>query len=337
MLVSKALSRATERRYKTELLYGVEIEVENAPAPPESAGFDVVGDGSLRNDGAEYVFSRPLKYSLASSALEQWSEMAQQYDFDHNYRTSTHIHANVAHLTTDQLLGLFCMYYVVEPLLFDPDRWQSPYCIPCTETSGFLGSVLHLATRDEGRHLYELGGDRHKYMALGLCRLNDLGTFEFRMFNSSSDYKFLQQRLDMVHTMVSIAGDSFAKGFNTDELATCVTEWIASNNKQSEYASVLVDKFMGDITLTLAEMEAPRKRGKLSLGGTRRGNRTEPEPVRRWHRHGRRAVRRPDDPHIDDMERARRMLDELARDAAGPAQLIDPMGDPVPIPDEDQV
>jgi hypothetical protein len=207
--VADVLTHVTGNKYQKGTLFGVEIEVEDAAGAEELPGWTLTHDGSLRNNGMEYIFSKGYNYSTSHKLLTQWAEYAARTKFKHNYRTSLHIHANVADLNMNQLLGLFCTYYVLEPMFFDDGRWESPYCIPITEASCYLTSAISCLTHNDGDYLGNLGIMDYKYMALGTCRLMDLGTFEFRMFTGANDAAHLIKRLDYVNLLVNAARTQF--------------------------------------------------------------------------------------------------------------------------------
>jgi len=216
--VADILTEATHAQYRKGTLFGVEIEVEDAAGAEDVLGWKLERDGSLRNHGQEYIFKTGYPYDKAHALLEEWAAYGKAAGFTHNYRTSLHIHVNVADLTPTQLAGLFCTYYVLEPMFFDDGRFESPYCIPISQASTYLKNTLYYLMADGGRMLPNLGQIDYKYMALGTYRLNDLGTFEFRMFNGANDAKHLTTRLDYIDMLVRAARTEFKDGPVTAEL-----------------------------------------------------------------------------------------------------------------------
>lgn len=102
-----------------QLLYGLELEIENVPNWDELvvAGMSSVEDGSLRNDGREFL-TAPSTYSVVCNTLERFFERAKLTDNNYSERCSIHVHANCQDLTTDQLSGLCMLYQVYERLLY---------------------------------------------------------------------------------------------------------------------------------------------------------------------------------------------------------------------------
>jgi hypothetical protein len=244
------------RNFSPNPVYGIEIEVEDARGAEAVAGWDIVGDGSLRNNGVEYVFRAPLNYRSSMEALKLYADMANSRDgFEHNYRTSVHIHANIGHLTQRQVLGLFCVYCVLEPMFFDPERRESPYCIGIGESSNAMEQIMQAFSTDPHPDFYSrIGGRQMKYMALGTCRLLDLGTFEFRMFSGSNDYATLASKLDYIDHLLRAAAVSFDKEDVTREtIRNCALQLIAAYGWGKDARRTML-RLLDDVVLTLSSV-----------------------------------------------------------------------------------
>lgn len=256
-------AKHTGNKYHSGIMFGVEIEVEDAANFFRAEGWDITHDNSLRNNGMEYVFRKPLTYKPASELLCHWgNEAARGKLFTFNYRTSVHIHVNVMHLNRLQLLGLFKLYYLVEPFLFDDGRWESPYCIPVSQASGFMSSIMSVLSNEDDdymHHLLGMGAHDYKYMALGTHRLPDLGTLEFRMFNGKQDAKWLQRRLDYVDMIVRVASTEFAKEAPNDEsLLNCVAVLQAAFDWEPEKVHAYAEDALAELNLEEMHINRPK-------------------------------------------------------------------------------
>ena len=169
----------------TEFLAGVEIEAEGVPAVMREHTFKYWvshRDGSLRNDGWEFVMRTPVGADL-NKALVEYDKLASQHKLQYNARTSVHVHISVQHLTKEQLQHVFALYLALESVLMRkvPEyRRNSLFCIPLNHTSDFQ---MYLQKFMNGREPPVPG----KYSALGTFRLHNLGTVEFRMLHGTGD------------------------------------------------------------------------------------------------------------------------------------------------------
>src|SRR5512138_879448 len=100
--------------------YGIEVEVEGleprqrvAAATKLQAVWAIKDDGSLRNNGAEFVsrFLNPEEVDAAINLL-----YTTKRHWHPSERTGIHIHANMLHLNLAQLYRVLQYYAFVEPL-----------------------------------------------------------------------------------------------------------------------------------------------------------------------------------------------------------------------------
>lgn len=154
---------------------GIEVEAENVSEFRHTSPYwSMTEDGSLRNDGREFV-SLPIKAWRVEQALTVlFSDLNKTIDFSD--RTSIHIHMNIRTLTLAQLETLMITYIVFERALFNfvgNDRYNNIFCIPIVETQ--FGSYLkNLITNKE------LSFKWQKYTAMNALPIWDKGTLEFR-------------------------------------------------------------------------------------------------------------------------------------------------------------
>jgi hypothetical protein len=161
---------------------GVECEIEGVRHPEPVGFFNPVPDGSLRNHGIEYV-SAPLPTGDLVKGFEKLHGSLTFYQGEEPFsiRTSTHVHINCQTLDLVQARTLVLLYALFEEYFFlmvKPERRDNIHCVPLTETA-----VPNLYKRD----LPKMVENWHKYTALNLKRLKDLGTMEFRHLHGTND------------------------------------------------------------------------------------------------------------------------------------------------------
>ena len=87
-------------------IFGIEVEVEHVPNPriDGTTYWTMTTDGSLRNDGVEFV-SLPIRMDQIEGALKQ---LQTNLPNDHEFspRTSVHVHMNVRDMTITQINNL---------------------------------------------------------------------------------------------------------------------------------------------------------------------------------------------------------------------------------------
>ena len=175
---------------ESKAFVGIEIEVEQAPKDFFHAGWREDKDGSLRNNGKEYI-SHVLPPEIVPKMLcglfaSLWKANPKP---DFSWRTSIHIHMCVRDRTVEELLKIMLLYLTFERILFmfaDQEREKSVFCVPVTKSSHAL-DLAHFFTQD-----INIGGlvqNWHKYSALNLIRLSDYGTIEFRHLSGTWDLK----------------------------------------------------------------------------------------------------------------------------------------------------
>jgi hypothetical protein len=154
-------------------------------------------DGSLRNNGVEFM---SLKGVERKTLVEAFTELHKGLVFytkgdPFHERTSTHVHVNVQTLTPPQVKNMLLLYALFEEFFFamvKPHRRDNIHCVPLTET--YLPNNYH-------RDLEGLIENWHKYTALNLKRITDLGTVEFRHLHGTNDAKELDVWLHVLENL----------------------------------------------------------------------------------------------------------------------------------------
>lgn len=174
----------------SQFFAGIECEIESVDSKRDFPFFQYTTDGSLRNDGAEFI-SVPLDKETLMSAFKNLHADIELYDPDVAFtnRTSTHVHINCRSLTEDNTRQLVLFYALFEEYFFamvDKDRRHNIHCVPLTET--FLPSIYKYP-------LLKAMTQWHKYTALNVLPLAKQGSIEFRHLQGTDNEVLLDEWL----------------------------------------------------------------------------------------------------------------------------------------------
>jgi len=218
-----------------QLLYGIELEIENVPTWDEMcvAGMESKADGSLRNNGREFI-TKPMTYSHLGYCLERFFDKNKLSEANYSERCSIHVHTNVQDLEWEQLQTIALVYQVVERLLFrwiGHDRESNIFCVPLHQTN-----ITH---QRFGMKPEELPFRRwEKYTALNFLPLNTLGTIEWRHMHGHCDFSRIMMWCNLIGRIFSYARNT---PYNT------VKDFIVSLNTTSAYEHFLGTVFGPDM------------------------------------------------------------------------------------------
>lgn len=163
---------------------GIEIELENLPSVRfESRYWQVTSDGSLRNNGREFVMNGAWGGEDLFNAAIDLDSLLVKLTPDANWRCSAHCHTDMRHATAQQLKHLIIINTVFEKLLFrisGMHRYTNNFCAAL----GFAQrQVEHLAGIWQLTDEAFIREARHgwcKYSSMNLKPLEQYGTVEFR-------------------------------------------------------------------------------------------------------------------------------------------------------------
>lgn len=168
---------------------GIELEIEgiSSTALRENLSSDfwnLTTDGSLRN-GFEIVAKRGHSGVKLEKAVANLSSALALTPPTLSERCSTHIHLDVSDMTAQQLINLLCLSIVFEHCMFNlfgSGRGSNNFCLTTDSGTQNYDSLVDIIS--SGASLRSIAGnyDWAKYAAIGLYRLRDLGTVEYRMF-----------------------------------------------------------------------------------------------------------------------------------------------------------
>jgi hypothetical protein len=184
------------------LLYGVELEIENCGRDMQVAGMRVETDGSLRNNGLEFI-TEPMVLSNLIRCLTSFFAKNKLTTLNYSERTSIHVHTNCTDLTPTQVASICVVYQVFEKVLFNfigNDRSRNIFCVPWSETTVNFRTVNALLKND----LY-MSKDWHKYTALNLNPLSTYGTIEWRHMEGTCDLEKIILWLQIIGSIYAYA------------------------------------------------------------------------------------------------------------------------------------
>jgi hypothetical protein len=207
--------------------------------------WDNIADGSLRNNGREFV-SIPLKGDNVSFALKELNTIltTDKQCIGHEYtdRTSVHVHVNVRDIDVNHFKNLLLTYLVVEPLLYafvGGDRAKNIFCVPITE-SHLTDRLSYIMSEENPKSVLDHTRHWYKYTGLNLLPVRKYGTVEFRHMVGTNSEEFLHKWLNLILSIKSYSGlVPFEKN----------KERILSLNTNSEYFNYLRDVFGYDVDL----------------------------------------------------------------------------------------
>jgi hypothetical protein len=161
---------------------GVECEIESVKTRNDFEYFTATHDGSLRNEGIEFI-STPLNKEDLVGSFRNLHAHLEYYNNDEAFspRTSTHVHINCRTLDETAARQLVLFYALYEEFFFamvNHDRRTNIHCVPLTET--FLPQLYKHTIGNMTKHW-------HKYTALNVLPLATQGSIEFRHLQGTND------------------------------------------------------------------------------------------------------------------------------------------------------
>ena len=182
-------------------LMGIELEAEQVYCELSGvlnmAGWTMDRDGSLRNDGREFVLTQPLAGSSLTRAIHtlfemQRSENRSPLQYVVNPRAGTHVHLNWIEDTVGSAAALIALMYIIEPLVYswaDEDRAWCSYCNPLSDIpASTINKLLRMDVDEEDEWVLRNIEDEDlgRYHGLNIVALAKYGSFEFRYFPSTT-------------------------------------------------------------------------------------------------------------------------------------------------------
>jgi len=209
------------------LLYGVELEIEgvNDAESWKVPGMSYVRDGSLRNNGMEFI-TAPMTYSNLAYCLEMFFKKNPINVNNYSERTSIHVHTNCLPLQWEQIQSLCLVYQLLEKLLFmwvGDDRDKNIFCVPWHQTN-----LTYKVLKDD--HDHTKFRSWQKYTALNLLPLYTQGTVEWRHMAGHCDVARILQWCRLINQIYT-----FVQAHTLEAIKAMITQL----NVSSEYQTIL--------------------------------------------------------------------------------------------------
>lgn len=169
---------------------GVELEVENLPSPPRRLRYwETKSDGSLRNNGIEFVFRGPMGGQDAFNAITELDGVLYNSEVDLNIRCSTHVHIDARDMTVPELKRFILAYCYYELFLFRQSgeyRVHSNFCTPMSKAEGMIDILSRFWYESDTSFLDYVSSNWDKYCSINLLPLRQFGSIEIRMSEAKS-------------------------------------------------------------------------------------------------------------------------------------------------------
>ena len=193
------------RELVSNSLVGVEIEMENARRI-DLTYWDATDDGSLRDNGVEYVFTAPQAGVDVIRALDELEVAIDKAPFTPTFgeRTSVHVHVDVRDLTKDQLMSFILLYMVTEKPLFKycgEERESSNFCPSFQHAQGQIRNINGIHRSNSVGPLHRAIHGIERYASCNIQSVNKFGSLEFR--GHRGEYR-KQPLLDWINILLSL-------------------------------------------------------------------------------------------------------------------------------------
>lgn len=215
---------------------GLELEIENVPPadPPAEVNkyWSVKRDGSLRNNGMEYVTPDPVFGKDLREAVENLCKYITPHTkhgfFQKSERTSLHVHMDVRDIeTTRQFFSFVALYMSLERTLFryfNDEREGNIFCMPLYRTRDIVSRLYHLVVDykdpEELRNRL-IGRERNldslqKYSAFNIVPAFGQGSVEFRHAPAMTEPEPI---FEWINILMSIKKAATERDFLEDNVA----------------------------------------------------------------------------------------------------------------------
>ena len=203
---------------------GIEIECEGYERGVEAPQhWTLVEDGSLRQGGIELV-SSILRGEDILNALDTAVAFCSKNKLKFSDRCSVHVHLDVRHLDTDELLLLVAMYTIFEKFFFmkcgDSDREFNNHCRPIQASTQLYTSVRELFSSNPSAVAGALD-QWPKYSAFNLKPVLTQGSIEFRHHVGTADKSTILRWINLIFSLASYARKNKATDLQSEIDKVC--------------------------------------------------------------------------------------------------------------------
>lgn len=163
----------------------------------------VVSDGSLRNNGIEFI-SSPVWGEDINRALDNLQLLVTQSgnEPDFSERTSVHIHLDVRNLDTLQLFNLLVLVMIFERTLVrycGGVREENVFCLPFYKAEAAVSTLANLA--DENVDFLRVLDSTFKYNGFNIRPIARQGSVEFRYHYGTMDKNRIKEWINIIYCL----------------------------------------------------------------------------------------------------------------------------------------
>ncbi len=189
---------------------GIEIEAEyQNPFSGESdrlSFWQIKGDGSLRNNGYEFVLTNPVKVDLLSKVLTEWKHfiLKNRMKYIHSNRCSVHIHNNVQNFTVLETITAICCYWLVEPYLMafcGESRKGNNFCLSLRDADAVHTQLIK--NIKSGKFFEGFHNDGFRYSSLNPEAIQKFGSIEIRTMRGTDKIDEIEAWAKINHEIFS--------------------------------------------------------------------------------------------------------------------------------------
>lgn len=208
---------------------GVEVELENMnPALDYSRlrYWRATTDGSLRDNGIEFVFRQPMGGVDVLNAVQELEEfiVKNKVRVQLSERTSVHVHLDVRDLSVDEMFNLIVAYAFVERVMMrycGEERMKNNFCIPLYDigSTTFLHRISSMKNLGTFQHAANGFTENERYSAFNLNALLGYGSIEFRGYHGAYASGELLNWINVILSLKKFARDTppeFCREFHTN-------------------------------------------------------------------------------------------------------------------------
>ena len=233
----KTATDLTQEQRRNATLIGIEIEVEKCRCNTVDQNFydevmyywNMAADGSLRNNGQEFISRKGLSTVTLPKALDLllnkrtgYIPLATKGVAEANARTGLHIHMNVGDKDYYELCNILFLYSMIEPAIFvaSGNRCENLFCVPWYQNQVSLGAVIaelaghatYYARYGEEERNKAFSQYRwrnySKYCGLNVSTVSQYSTLEFRMHEGTLEPARIQSWVDSLERLFRVAKGS---------------------------------------------------------------------------------------------------------------------------------
>lgn len=174
--------------------YGVEIELEGIERGIAGLRYwNQEQDGSLRDNGREFIFKSPYSIEESTLALTELKDAFKERGIKPKATnlTSTHIHVDVRDLTVQQLLNFVACIMVVEDDLAEAsgeDRKNNYFALTTSESDHRKRELMKVRTDADFKRFVEIQMRTDvRYCGINFISIAQHGSLEIRYLGGQAD------------------------------------------------------------------------------------------------------------------------------------------------------